>query len=57
MGYTMDEFDRYMVDLARFQSVWSEWSSQCPSLKRPIQYLKWYFSEPKYEKFIKEINK
>ena len=49
MGYTMDEFDRYLVDLARFWVVWNEWAHQKPSLKHPIEYIKWWFSEPKFD--------
>ena len=58
MGYTIDEFYRYLIDLARFRPVWEEWLRSEPSFfKHPIKYLKWHFSEPKYEKFIKENNK
>jgi hypothetical protein len=57
MGYTMDEFSRYMVNLARFRSVWIEWAHSKPSPKHPIKYLKWYFSEPDFDKWIKENNK
>ena len=56
MGYTMDELDQYLLDLARFRPVWEEWAHSKPSLlKHPIKYIKWYFSEPKYEIWIKEI--
>ena len=55
MGYTMDEFDRYLIDLVRFWPVWQEWVNSKPSLiKHPIKYLKWYFSEPDFDKWIKE---
>ena len=57
MGYAMDEFDRYLIDLVRFWPVWCEWAHSKPSLKRPIKYLKWYFSEPNFDEWIKENNK
>ena len=58
MGYTMDEFDKYLVDLVHFSAVWHELAHQKPSLlKHPIKYLKWYFSEPDFDKWIKETNK
>ena len=58
MGYTMDEFDRYLVDLTSFRAIWCEWAHSKPSLlKHPIKYLKWYFSEPDFDKWRKETNK
>ena len=57
MGYTTDEFFTYMVDLANFRAVWCEWAHSQPSLKHPIKYLKWYFSEPTFDKWIKETNR
>lgn len=55
MGYAMNEFDRYMVALANFRAVWCEWANSMLSpLKHPIKYLKWYFSEPDFDKWIKE---
>lgn len=58
MGYTMDEFDRYLVDLARFVPVWEEWLKSEPSFFRhPIKYIKWYFSEPDFDEWIKENTK
>ena len=58
MGFHMDAFDRYMVDIAKFWVVWHEWAHSKPSpLKHPIQYLKWYFSEPDFDEWIKENNK
>ena len=58
MGYTMDEFDKYMLDLTKFWAVWTEWSLSEPSLlKHPIKYIKWYFSEPDFDKWIKENSK
>lgn len=49
--------DGELLNHYRFYLKWREWAHSKPSLKHPIKYLKWYFSEPKYEKFIKETNK
>lgn len=58
MGYTTDEFYQYMFDLSKFWDVWEEWAHSKPSfLKHPIKYFKWYFSEPDFDKWIKEKNK
>lgn len=57
MGYAIDEFDRYLVDLARFWTVWCEWAHQKPSLKHPIKYIKWWFSEPNFDEWMKENDK
>ena len=58
MGYNMDEFDKYMLDLTKFWAVWTEWLRSEPSLlKHPIKYIKWYFSEPDFDEWIKENNK
>jgi hypothetical protein len=46
--------DGELLNHYRFYLKWREWAYNKPSLKHPIKYLKWYFSEPKYEKFIKE---
>ena len=55
MGFHMDEFDQYMVDLANFRPIWCEWSCSKPSFfKHPIKYIKWYFSEPDFDEWIKE---
>ena len=41
-----------------YWDAWHKWAHQKPSrLKHPIKYIIWYFSEPKYEDFVKEINK
>jgi hypothetical protein len=54
MAYTLDpEFIAWWD----YWDAWHKWARSEPSLKHPIKYLKWYFSEPKYEKFIKEIAK
>lgn len=54
MGYTLDpEF----IAWCDYWDAWHKWASQCPSLKHPIKYLKWYFSEPNFDKWIKEKNK
>ena len=47
MVYPMNDFDRYLVNAAHFRAVWCEWAHSKPSLKHPIKYIKWYFSEPK----------
>lgn len=58
MGYTMDELDGYITNLAHFGSAWREWALSKPScLKHPIKYIKWYFSEPDFNKWIKENGK
>lgn len=49
-----DKYDKELIDYFKFQRVWSEWLKSEPSLKHPIKYIKWYFSEPKYGK---ETNK
>lgn len=55
MGYAISEYYRYWIDLANFRVVWCEWAHSKPSLfKHPIKYLKWYFSEPDFDKWIKE---
>ena len=44
--------DRYWPELMKwmnFWDTWRQWASQRPSLKHPIKYIKWYFSEPKYK--------
>jgi len=49
MAYTLDpEF----IVWCDYWDAWHKWASQCPSLKHPIKYLKWYFSEPKYESIL-----
>ena len=52
-----DHYYPGLMEWFDFWDSWHEWSSQKPSLKHPIKYLKWYRSEPKYETFIKENNK
>ena len=56
MGY---ELNIDLIEWINFWETWREWARQKPSLKHPIQYIKWYFSEPKpkYENFIKESSK
>ena len=54
MGYTLDP---ELIAWFDYWDAWYKWAHSKPSLKHPIKYLKWYFSEPKYEKFIKEKNK
>ena len=54
MAYLTDEDP---LSLYRFYCKWQEWVYNKPSLKHPIKYLKWYFSEPNYDKWIKENNK
>ena len=46
-----------LIEWFGYWDAWHKWASQCPSLKHPIKYLKWYFNEPKYDKWIKENNK
>ena len=57
MSRNTNEFDKYLVDLANFRVIWTEWADSQPSLKHPIKYLKWYFSEPDFDKWRKENNK
>lgn len=52
----VSELEQEFIDLVNFWDAWSKWASQKPSLKHPIQYIKWYFSEPKF-KTRKENNK
>ena len=33
-----------------YWQAWVEWRNQKPSILRPIKYIKWYRSEPKYGK-------
>lgn len=46
------DFDKELVSIANFWATWQEWASQKPSLRHPIKYLKWYFSEPQYEEWL-----
>lgn len=34
----------------KFLDTWMMWRNQKPSFKHPIEYIKWYLSEPKYGK-------
>ena len=52
-----DYYIEGLTEWCNYWDAWHKWAAQCPSLKHPIKYLKWYFSEPKYETFIKENNK
>ena len=51
MGY---DYDKDLVDYFRYLHEWKEWTQQEPSLKHPIKYIKWYFSEPKFETWRKK---
>ena len=31
-----------------YWDTWHKWAESKPSLKHPIKYLKWYFSDPRY---------
>ena len=45
MAYTLDpEF----IAWCDYWDAWYKWVAQKPSRKHLIQYLKWYFNEPKY---------
>ena len=48
------DYEQELVKIAKYWTIWNEWASQKPSLRHPIKYIKWYFSEPKYEEWIKE---
>lgn len=50
MGCTIIEG---LVEWINFNEHWSQWASQNPPLWRPIKYIKWRLSEPKYEDFYK----
>lgn len=54
MGYFIDpKWDAWL----NFHRAWHDWAHSKPSpLKHPFKYIKWYFSEPKYEDFRKETN-
>ena len=55
MGYFIDpKWDAWL----NFHRAWHDWAHSKPSpIKHPIKYIRWYFSEPKYEDFRKETNK
>lgn len=38
-----------LIEWMNFWDTWRQWARQKPSLKHPIKYIKWYFSEPKYK--------
>lgn len=58
MGCTLTQDEQIIMEHSRFWFVWHEWARQKPSLfKHPIKYIKWYFSEPDFDKWIKEKNK
>ena len=46
-----------LLDYYNFYIAWQQWARRKPSRKHPIKYIKWWFSEPQYETFIKENNK
>ena len=54
MAYTIEQ---EFIDWVNLWDAWHKWASQKPSLKHPIKYIKWYFSEPKYEKWKKGQSK
>ena len=47
-------YDIELIEWINFWEAWRKWASQKPSIKHPIKYIKWYFSEPKYGKEIKK---
>lgn len=47
-------YDRELITYFKFQKAWCKWLSQEPPLWRPIKYIKWRLSEPKYEDLVKE---
>lgn len=51
MTYLTDE---ELLNHYRFYLKWREWAYNKPSLRHPVKYLKWYFSEPDFDKWIKE---
>jgi hypothetical protein len=44
------DYDKELMECYHLWVAWNEWYSQRPSLKHPIQYIKWLRSEPKYRK-------
>lgn len=54
MGYTLD---LELIAWCDYWDAWRKWAHSKPSHKHPIKYLKWYFSEPNFDKWIKEHNK
>lgn len=55
MAYTLDV---ELMNWFSYWDAWCEWAHSQPSpLKHPIKYLKWYFGEPDFDKWRKEINK
>ena len=49
------EFDLDLIAWMKFWDDWREWASKKPSLKHPIKYIKWYFSEPNYYEMIRKV--
>lgn len=45
-----DYYIEGLVEWCDYWDAWHKWVSQCPSRWHPIQYIKWYFGEPKYGK-------
>ena len=43
------DYHKELMEWFDFHERWRQWARQKPSLKHPIKYIKWYFSEPKYE--------
>ena len=51
------DYEQELVKIAKYWTVWNEWATQKPSILHPIKYIKWYFSEPDFDKWRKETNK
>ena len=45
-----DYYIEGLVEWFNYWDAWHKWAAQCPSRWHLIQYIKWYFSEPKYGK-------
>lgn len=55
MGRILTRDEQIIMEHYHFWFVWHEWARQKPSLlKHPIKYIKWYFSEPDFDKWRKE---
>ena len=54
MAYALDP---ELIAWCDYWNAWHKWAHSEPSLKHLIKYLKWYFSEPDFDKWRKENKK
>ena len=50
-------YNHELITYFKFQKAWCKWRFTEPPIWRPIKYIKWRLSEPKYEDFVKEKTK